>query len=213
MVKTLKILTPVLLIVFFSVQLNGLKENYHKARLKALNEVSPHAFDEVVAAVEGKQPLSNERIEAYLTYAQRIARLDSERADVHGLSGFCFFFKGDHQRAMDSYLKASALAPQFFAYHYNLALIYFKTGKYDESVAEIQKGLLCDPRESLTYILSSSKIYAFMLVARVNQYGISVEDQMKNSYQEMYQLLAAVQYRLKMGTAFPEEENLTLEGF
>jgi hypothetical protein len=85
--------------------------------------------------------------------------------------------------------------------------------KYDESAAEIQKALLCDPQESLIYILSSSKIYALMLIAKANNYGISAEEQIKGGYQKMYQLMAAIQYRSTMGTPYPDEERLTLEGY
>ena len=52
-----------------------------------------------------------------------------------------------------------------------------------------------------------------MLIAKANNYGISAEEQIKGGYQKMYQLMAAIQYRSTMGTPYPDEERLTLEGY
>ena len=209
----MKILVAVLFIAFFASQLSGLKTEYDLAHLKALNEIPQNSFDDVVAAVQGKFVLSPQRLKAYLDYAQLMSRLAPQRADVRGLTGFCFFQMGEYERAIASYAKAASLEPQFFGFHYNLAFIYFKQGQYDRSIEELQKALLCDPRESLVYVLSSSKIDALMMIAKINNYGISAEEQLKNSYQKMYQLMAANQYHLKMKATLPGEEQLSLEGF
>jgi tetratricopeptide (TPR) repeat protein len=208
-----KIIVAICLVAFFAMQMIGLKPEFERARRKAINEVSPNAFNDLAAAALGKSTLNQERLSAYLRYAQALTRLDPQRADAWGLAGFCYFEQGEQERSVESYLKASALVPQFFGFHYNLAFIYFKMNKYDASASEVQKALLCDPQESLIYILSSSKIYALMLIAKANNYGISAEEQIKGAYQKMYQLMAAIQYRSKMGTPYPDEELLTLEGY
>ena len=209
----IKIFVAVLFIVFFAMQLTGLKSEYGRARLKALNEIPSDSFDDVVSVAQGKTAFTARRLKAYLDYAQLMSRLAPQRADVWGLAGFCFFQTGDYEHAIASYAKAASLEPQFFGFHYNLAFIHFKKGQYDRSVEELQKALLCDPRESLIYILSSSKIYALMMIARINNFGISAEEQLKDGYQKMYQLMAADQYHLKMEMPFPGEEQLSLEGF
>ena len=209
----IKILVAVAFIAFFATQLTGFKAEYDRARLKAINEIPPNSFDDAVAAVQGKTALNARRLKAYLDYAQLVSRLVPQRADARGLEGFCLFQMGDYEHAIESYAKAASLEPQFFGFHYNLAFIHFKKGDYDRSVAELEKALLCDPRESLIYILSSSKIYALMMIAKINNYGISAEEQIKGGYQKIYQLMAANQYHLKMKMPFPSEEELSLESF
>lgn len=210
--KFLKIMTAYLLAAFFVVQFLGLKDDYVKAHIKACNEIPHDSFDELVSVLEGKTKMDPARIDAYLKYAQALLRHEPKRADAWGLSGLCFILTDDYQRAIFSYIQASSLEPQFFGFHYNLAYVYFKSKQYDLSVAAVEKALLCDPKQSLLYIVSSSKIYALMLVSRV-KIGISVEDQLKRGYEKAYQLMAAGQYRLKMGMAFPGEEELSLGGF
>lgn len=212
MSKLLKIMSAYLLAAFFVVQFIGLKASYVKANIKAYNEIPHDSFDELIAVLEGKKKIDLVRINAYLKYAQAVLRFDPKRADAWGLSGLCFTLRDDHQRAILSYLQAASLDPHFFGFHYNLAYVYFKSKQYDLSVAAVEKALLCDPKQSLLYVVSSSKIYALMLISRI-KIGISVEDQLKRGYEKAYQLMAAGQYRLRMGMAFPGEEQLSLGGF
>ncbi len=208
----IKIVTAICLFVCFAAQVIHLKPEFERARLKAMNEISPDAFDEIVSLSLGKSSLNRERLDAYLRYAQQLTQMDPKRADAWGLSGFCLFHQGEKEKSLQAYQKASELMPAFYGFHYNLAFINFKMQNYQQAAEEIQKTLLCDPRDSMLYILSASKIYALMLVAKMN-HGIPAEDQLKNGYQKSYQLLAAVQYRIKMGAAFPGEDQFTLEGF
>lgn len=213
MAKFIKIIAAVLLLVLFSVQFTKLKTSYEQALLRALNEIPQDSFNDIVAATEEKKPLAPHKLDAYLRYTQVLARLDPERPDVFGLAGFCFFYKGDYDRAIESYAKAASLQPRFFGFHYNLAFIYFNQGRYKESLAEVHKAILCDPKTALLYILSSSQIYALMLVTKINVYGIYAEKQIKNGYEKAYLLMAAVEHHLNFGTPFPGEEQLSLEGY
>lgn len=201
------------LVLFFVVSFQKTHKDFVTAQAKALAEIPPDSFDDIVSFLQGKAALSPQRNEAYLRYAQQMIRINPGTADAWGLSGFCLFQQGKSTEALEAYSKAIQLVPRFYGFHYNLAYILFKDQKYSESLAEVQKALLCDPRESLLYIISSSKIYAFMMVSRVNRYGISAEDQLKQGYQKAYQLMAALEYRQKMSSGLPGEENLTMEGF
>lgn len=213
MAKFLKIIAAVALTIIFSFQFIKLKEPYAQARLRALNEIPLDSFDDIVAAMERKHELEPQKLEAYLRYARQLSRLDPERADAYGLTGFCLAQTGNYEGARASYAKAVSLRPDFFGFHYNLAFIHFKQGRYQQSLDEVQKAILCDPKVSLLYILSSSQIYALMLVTKINTYGIKAEQQIKNGYEKAYQLMAADQYHLAVGVSLPGEEHLTLESY
>lgn len=208
-----KLAVFVFLIVFWAVSFSKAHKDFQSAKTKNLYEIPPDSFDDIVFFLNGKSPLKPQRIKAYLNYARELIRVNPQSADAWGLLGFCLFQRGDFEEALKAYGKSAELVPRFYGFHYNLAYVFLKNGKYPEALAEVQKALLCDPRESLLYIISSSKIYAFMMVARVNHFGIPAEEQLKQGYQKAYQLMAAIEYRQKMGTGLPGEENLTMEGF
>ncbi len=213
MIKFIKITSAVLLVILFSIQFTKLKIPYEKARLRALSEVPHDSFDDVVAAAQGRKPLTPQRMDAYVRYARLITRLDPDRADAFGLMGFCFFQQGDYKQAITFYSKAAFIEPGFFGFHYNLAYIHFKQGNFPQALEEVQKAILCDPKASLYYILTSSPVYALMLVTKINAYGIRAEQQIKNGYEKAYLLMAAIEYRLISGLPFPGEEQLSLEGY
>jgi tetratricopeptide (TPR) repeat protein len=210
--KFVKIIAAFVLMIFFVLQLWGLRGEYTRARLKILNSISVDALDGLVSIIEENHGVDPQRIDPYLKYVEAVLRLDNQRADAWGISGLCFALKGDYQRAIFAYIRASSIEPRSFGFYYNLAHIYFKTEQYDLAIAQIEKALVCDPRRSLEYILTPGNMYAIVLRARAIR-GTSPEEQLKEGYQKAYQLLAASQYRQKMRMAFPGEEKLSLEMF
>lgn len=210
MSKYIKIMLAYLLIAFFAVQFLGLRESYAKAKIKAINELPPNAFNDLVTSLRVGTKLDPERIDAYLNYAQTVLRLNPQNAEVWGLSGLCFALKEDYQRAIFSYIKASSLEPGFFGFHYDLAFLYYKTKQYELALSQVESALKTDPKRSINYILASDKVYGAMMLARMGE-GIMPQDQINNAYAKADQLLAAVQYRLDTGLSFPGEDSLALE--
>ncbi len=176
------------LLVFFIVSLVSLKSQYKQARNKALNELSPDSFDDLVDMIESKIKLSNERLTAYLNYFKEVSQFSPTRVDAVGLAGFCYSYLGNDSKAIEQYEKAAQDYPQFIGFHHNLAVLYFKNHHYEKTVEEVDKIRSVDPKESLRYILSFSKPYAFMMLRKMNKKGISIEEQFKKMYQNAARL-------------------------
>jgi tetratricopeptide (TPR) repeat protein len=210
MSRYIKIITAYLLAAFFVTQLFGLRDEYVQAKIKNVNLFPPNSFDEMVTLFDDNSKRGSGRMDDYLKYAQDVLRFEPQRADAWGLSGLCFALKEDYRRAIFSYLKASALEPEFFGFHYNLAYLYYKTKQYELSLSHIQSALRSDPAASMDYIHTSGKIYDSMVSAR-KENGVMPEDQLKQAYQKVNELFAVVQYRLNMGLTYPGEEQFTLE--
>ncbi len=209
----LKTLVTFGLAVFFVFQVISLKSEYESARVTALDALSPDVFNIFVTAVESQQPLEHKTLKAYLRYFKDVARLSPQRADAVGMQGFCYYHLGQYDRAVESYTKAIGLVPQFFGFHYNLAVVDFKTGQYAKAADELNKALSFDPKASLAYIFSSSKIYGMILIAKMQILGKPVEQQFEENYRKAYQLMVATQYHLQKNETFPGEDKLSLEIF
>ncbi len=210
MSRYIKIITGYLLVAFFAVQFLGLRDDYATARIKAVNLFQPNSFDDLVILFDDKTKLSPGRVDDYLSYARDVLRFEPQRADAWGLSGLCFALKGDHKRAIFAYLKASALEPEFFGFHYNLAYLYNKTKQYEMALSHIESALRSDPTASIDYIRTSGKIYDAMVSARKDK-GVMPEVQLDQAYQKANELFAALQYRLDMGLTYPGDEQFSLE--
>lgn len=210
MSRYIKILTAYILVAFFVAQLFGLREDYAQVRIKAVNQIPPNSFDDLVTLFDDKTKISLGRIDDYLHYAQEVLRFEPHRADAWGLSGLCFALKEDYKRAIFSYLKASALEPDFFGFHYNLAYLYYKTKQYELSVSHVESALRSDQTASMDYIRTSGKIYDSIVSARKDK-GVLPDDQLSQAYQKANELFAALQYRLDMGLSYPGEEQFALE--
>lgn len=209
----LKILVTLVLGLFFIIQIVGLQSEYRDARIKALDALSPDAFNALVIAVDRGQPLEHKMLTAYLRYFRDVARFSPQRADAVGMQGFCYYHLGQYDRAAESYTKAAGLVPSFFGFRYNLALIHFKTGQYAKATDELNAMLSADPKISLAYIFSSSKIYGMIMLAQIQLLNKSVEQQFEENYRKAYQLMMATQVHVQKNETFPGEDKLSLEIF
>ena len=209
----LKILFTSALILFFVIQIVSLRSEYENARIKVLDALNPDAFNVLVVAVERGQPLDPKTLSAYLRYFKEVARLSPQRADAVGMQGFCYYHLGQYDRAVEAYKKAIGLAPQFFGFHYNLAVVNFKIGQYAKAADELNKMLSADPRTSIAYIFSSSRIYGMIMFAQMKTLGKPVEQQFEEYYQQAQQLMLATQYHLQKNERLPGDDQLSLGVF
>ncbi|MBL8012264.1 MAG: tetratricopeptide repeat protein [Candidatus Omnitrophica bacterium] len=194
-------------------QCASLQAEYRQARLRAFMEVAPNAFDDIVAAVEANKPLDQRRVKAYLNYAHALIHMEPQKPDAWGLAGFCYAQLNDYPAAIDAYTKAINQVPQFFGFHYNLAVVYFKAKQYDKSLEEAQKVMTSDPQSSLMFILISKRLYALIMETKAERYALAVEAQIKRVYEQAYQLMVANQYCLTTGQSFADQSLIRLESF
>jgi tetratricopeptide (TPR) repeat protein len=194
-----KALISVGLIGFLIAQAVKMGPEYEPARTKALNAVHPKAFNGLIAAVEHAKPLSPKELRAYQDYFAELAKHSPDRADALAMQGFCAFHLNKEAKAVEFYQKAAGLVPGFYGFRYNLAVIYFKTGRFEDASRELQQALASDPKESLMYILSQSKIYGLIMLARFNDFGKPMPVQLSEGYQKAYALMVMTQYRLQTG--------------
>jgi len=76
-----------------------------------------------------------------ISEAKRAQELDPLSGYAITYTGIAFDFAGQHDTAIDEYLVALAINPNYFFAHFNLGLSYFGHGMLKEAVAEIETAI------------------------------------------------------------------------
>jgi superkiller protein 3 len=117
-----------------------------------------------------------------------------ERADAYGLMGFCLFHLGEQDRAVDAYKKSIEINPDFFWFHYNLGVLYFKKGQYDEARESLNRALEQEPTDVMDVIYDSKRLYLPLMGKRLDQNKIQMVDFVKQGFQKAIDLIIASSY-------------------
>ncbi len=71
---------------------------------------------------------------------------DWQRREAYNLEGASFMREGRHARALQAYQSGLHLAPKDAGLHYALAEALEGLGRFDEAIAEVQKGMALEPQ-------------------------------------------------------------------
>ncbi|VAX37652.1 hypothetical protein MNBD_UNCLBAC01-1652 [hydrothermal vent metagenome] len=153
-------------------------------QLKILNRFRPESVMDLV---------NKEKLQDYVFYYQKVAEYIPNRADAYGLLGYCYYHLGQKQKAISAYEHAIKINPQFFWFHYNLSMIYFKDGEYQQAYEILKKTIKTKPQAVMAYIQWSKRIYLPIVLKKVEGGEYSVEQELKGAYQQCYKLLAMLQ--------------------
>lgn len=113
-------------------------------------------FDDLAAVIENNAPLGEDPIQSYIVYYNYVIERFPQMADAHALTGFCYFQKGDMEKAEHYYQMASALAPAMFWHHYNLGIIYLRRGDHEKAAQAFALARKTDLATTLQNTISSA---------------------------------------------------------
>ena len=131
----------------------------------------------------------------YLHYYRKVAEYIPNRDDAFGLSGFCYYYLGQEYQAKKAYKKALEINKYFFWHYYNLAVIHFKNGQYEEVAALLKKALDIKPKMAVMVMLTS-KIYNDIF-GSVESLGDKPTESLGAGYADARRMLVLSYYHLK----------------
>ena len=184
------------LLVYFIFTIKNLVGDYEQAKIKALNRIRPISHDNLIAIKHKNKSPDIKDLKLHAYYYQRVTETIPRRADAYGLLGFCHYYLGETEKAVDFYQKAIEIRPDFFWFHFNLSVIHFNKGRYTKAIASAQKALGTDLKKSLAFILGSQRIYMPVVSKRINAYDDSLKQLFEAGYKDCYVILMLSYYYL-----------------
>lgn len=106
----------------------------------------------------------NEPVDDFLfiktkTYYQMIYQFFPDKPEALGLNGFFAYFDNNLDSSIAFYKQAIDINSHFFWYYYNLGIIFFKQGNYDQSYPLFMQALKQPIQDIIKTIESSPQIY------------------------------------------------------
>lgn len=96
-----------------------------------------------------KAPYDKVRFSAALHYYKILTEVSSRSSRAWGTLGLCYYYLGSIKQAENCYQKAVLLtSPEYFEFHYDLGIFYFRQGKYMKA-AELFKEAIQRAEERL----------------------------------------------------------------
>jgi tetratricopeptide (TPR) repeat protein len=136
-----------------------------------------------------------------LPYLEKVLKLDPNSGGAYDMLGSIYDDDNQVERAMDYYMKGIKADPEYQRLHFNVAITYYKLGKYAEAEASATNAIKLDPKHA-----SSQRIYA-MATNKQNKLGCSllawcsfllIEPQTKRSTEAMAYVKAIVNKGIKV---------------
>jgi len=127
--------------------------------LRQLNFMMPSSFNVLLEIEKSHSVDDTQKLIPYFEFYSKVIELMPQRADAQGMLGFCYYYWGDFQSAVDAYEKAQRLFPQHFWFYYNLGAIYYNLKNYNKAYENFKKASEVNLDMSYTFILNSREIY------------------------------------------------------
>ena len=150
------------LTVYFALFLMlAITHDYQEAKVKRYKSFMfiPNTHKYLVNAVINGKEFNKARLRKFEVYFKMLIQQQPNRADAYGILGFFSYHLGKHGQAISSYKKAISINPDFFWYHYNLGVIYFRKGDYENAIEFLEKSIKTSPEKSLMFIFASKNLY------------------------------------------------------
>jgi tetratricopeptide (TPR) repeat protein len=87
-----------------------------------------------------------------------------DQSDAYGMLGYCQYYLGEEDKAIQSYVSAIKINPDFMADDYNLAVIYYGQGEYAKAILFAKKALEVSLSAQVQSIVASNRIYSLMIM-------------------------------------------------
>ncbi len=165
-------------------------DSYGVDKIGQMNKRTPSSYEYLVEVSQNPGKIDLIKLKAYRDYYKLIVKNMPHRGDAYGMLGFCYYHMGKIGKAINSYKKALVRNPDFFWFHYNLGVIFYKIGQYAEATESLEKALNVDYKESFKFIFLSQRIYQPILASQKGNKNQWLGQQALKGYRNCYTLLA-----------------------
>ena len=169
---------------------SALRKDFQKVQLRVLNSYIPRSYDCLIALIQDNGTCDERSIRQYIRYYQIVAFSLPKRDEAYGMLGFCYHHLGKTKEAVEYYRKATTLNPYYFWHHYNLGLIFYNAGHYQEAEKSFKNAVELGAEGTLKMTVSS-KVYRDIL-GRMRKVDYSLQEQLISGYRGAYQLLILI---------------------
>lgn len=114
--------------------------NFKQAETNLLNN-RKRIEPEIKQSVDKGNPPDPETFKALSQYYKKLLHRFPNEALIWGNIGACYFYMGDNLKALQSYQQAIALSPTFYTYYWDLGMIYYHLGDFNNAAAYLQRSL------------------------------------------------------------------------
>ncbi len=166
--------------IVFSLTGSVVLDFYRQKEAEFLDLRKELSFVDLLGLEDSRQPLSDPKIRQYLKYFQQAYSRDHSSGDSRALAGFCYYHLGQKDKARSVYQEVLNLYPNFFAFVYNVAVLDFEEGRYEEALEGFKKALAVNPAQTIGY-LRGFKNFIYMIY-RMRVFDFSLNERLKEGY-------------------------------
>lgn len=129
---------------------------------------------------------------------------------AHGLLGYCYYYLGKQEKAVDAFLMAAKKEPRFYWHQYNLAVIYYNRKDYGRA-AEYFRKVAAQESDYLLVSTVYSPLLGLPEAVRGNLFRMAANFAAKTyGDAQKYLVTSMVRLRNKPSDQSPEELELTI---
>ena len=128
--------------------------NEHRIKGRILSYLKT-PIDYILSLSNGDASIDPDALRSNLIFYKKMQQYLPDNAEGHFLAGYCSYQLEETQKAILSYKKAVELNPSFFWSAYDLGVIYFKKGDYENAALTFEHALNADPAKTLFIVENS----------------------------------------------------------
>jgi len=179
-----------------------------KSKLLVLNRLRPEFIIHLSNFSNDHNYINKIELGGFAFYYKKVSDYMPKRADALGLLGFCSYYLGQTNESISSYQKAIEINPNFFWFHYNLGLIYFKEERFEQALESFKMALATKPQQAFEFIRTSRRIYLPMLTRHKGDINVKIKTQLEIAYRRGYALMLLSQHYIKHSKDGPMPPNM-----
>ena len=117
---------------------------------------APESYEFLSNAIEKGTKPDKAGLGGYIAYYKKAAEFYPNIAELQAMLGFCYYYEGKKKEALDHYINAVRLEPNYFWNNYNLAVLYLQNKDPQKAIEYLSKAVSVDIEYSLKLTLASS---------------------------------------------------------
>lgn len=181
----------IFLLITIFLDCSGIVERGH---LKALNRMLPDLHH--LAEIEEGKTIDAGKLGDARLYYQKVIEYRPQSKAAYGMLGFCYYYSGQPNKAIEAYKKAVKLNPDFFAFHYNLGVLYHQKGDFGKAVDALERAVATEFDKNIIFV-TTSRFYFLFLAKGKDEISYQLRMRFRDNYSDAYKLLILNYFRLK----------------
>ncbi len=113
--------------------------------------IQEYANQGIASSLSAPSELQTSRLYQSIRYYKNVLKVFPDSAVFHSIIGYCYYYLGNHQKAIDYYQRAIRLDRNLFGLYYNLGLIYFQDRDFPAAIENFQKAIKTTPVNTVLF--------------------------------------------------------------